>query len=157
MSFTFCSFAHIQKRMLLWVCQSASIVRVWGVFETRNPNSGSRRSFRDKKSEVSGHPSATLIDQSHHRPFFSTSSKQSFPFWLDILRSESLQVIWELGQIKVTFYDYIKGFNLTYDTLTLMVHNVEQYGSLVWGCRQENIRRDVSLYFKTKFLLHVVC
>ena len=109
LSFSFCSFAHIPKKMLLWVWQSASILRVWGVFETRNQNSGSWRKFRDKKSEVSGHPSATLIDQSHqpfasHRPFFSTSSKQSFPFWLNILRSESLPVIWELGQIKVIFF-----------------------------------------------------
>ena len=50
------------------VCQSASSLQV---FVTRNQNSWRSRSFRGKKTKKAGHPSATLIDQSPQRPFFS--------------------------------------------------------------------------------------
>ena len=80
-SFDLVSFANIPKMKIgrkccfdffsfaeFLVCQSASSLQV---FVTRSQNSWRSRSFRGKKTKKAGHPSATLIDQSPQRPFFS--------------------------------------------------------------------------------------
>ena len=112
----FIAILHVSKKeTLLWVWESASIL--W-VFKTRNSNSGSRRTFGDKKSkflepkEFLGQESRSLRSpiQVTHQQLSSAFCSQTFLFDLfqaifpffdwKFSGAKSLPVIWEPGPVK---------------------------------------------------------